>query len=76
MTFLDFVGKPDYVQLKHSTSQYPRVWLVLSYVETPSGLEPNASSMVALLRTEYRGYEEYHFTGVDVCLFAKPEPGP
>jgi len=76
MTFLDFVGKPDYAQLKHSTSQYPRVWLVLSYVETPSGLEPNASSMVALLRTEYPGYEEYHFIGVDVCLFAKPEPGP
>jgi mannosyltransferase len=76
MTFLDFVGKPDYAQLKHSISQYPRVWLVLSYVESPSGLEPNASSMVALLRAGYPRYEEYHFTGVDVCLFAKPEAAP
>jgi mannosyltransferase len=76
MTFLDFVGKPDYAQLKLSISQYPRVWLVLSYVESPSGLEPNASSMVALLRAGYPGYEEYHFTGVDVSLFAKPQAAP
>jgi mannosyltransferase len=76
ITFLDFVGKPDYAQLKHSISQYPRVWLVLSYVESPSGLEPNASSMVALLRAAYPGYEEYHFTGLDICRFAKSEPGP
>jgi hypothetical protein len=76
MTFLDFVGKPDYAQLKHSISQYPRVWLVLSYVESPSGLEANATSMVALLRAVYPEYEEYHFTGLDICLFVKSGPGP
>jgi mannosyltransferase len=76
MTYMDFVGKPDYAQLKRSISQYPRIWLVLSYVESPSGLDPNASSLVALLRTAYPGYTEYHFTGVDICLFAKPEAGP
>ena len=76
ITFLDFVGKPDYARLKHSISQHPRVWLVLSYVESPAGLEPNASSMMALLRAGYPGYEEYHFIGVDVCLFSKPEAVP
>jgi mannosyltransferase len=76
ITFLDFVGKPDYAQLKRSISQYPRVWLVLSYVESPAGLEPNASSMMALLRAGYPGYAEYHFIGVDVCLFSKPEEVP
>ena len=73
ITFMDFVGKPDYAQLKNSINQYPRVWLVLSYAESPSGLEPNARSMVALLNSAYPEYQEYHFTGVDVCLFAKPD---
>jgi 4-amino-4-deoxy-L-arabinose transferase-like glycosyltransferase len=76
ITFMDFVGKPDYAQLKNSIYQYPRVWLVLSYVESPSGLEPNARSMVALLSDAYPEYKEYHFTGVDVCLFAKPDSQP
>jgi hypothetical protein len=76
MTYMDFVGKPDYAQLGRSISQYPRIWLVLSYVESPSGLDPNASSLVALLRAAYPGYKEYHFTGVDICLFAKPEAEP
>jgi mannosyltransferase len=76
ITFMDFVGKPDYAQLKHSIYQYPRVWLVLSYVESPSGLEPNAASMVGLLNAAYPEYKEYHFTGVDVCLFAKPDSQP
>ena len=76
LTYLDFVGKPDYAQLKHSISQYPRVWLVLSYVESPSGLEPTASSLVTLLGSSYPVYKEYHFTGLDICLFAKSDSGP
>jgi hypothetical protein len=76
MTYMDFVGKPDYAQLQRSISQHPRIWLVLSYVESPSGLDPNASSLVALLRAAYPGYTEYHFTGVDICLFAKTEAEP
>jgi mannosyltransferase len=76
MTYRDFVGKPDYAQLKHSISQYPRVWLVLSYVESPSGLEPNAASPVALLGPAYPGYKKYHFTGVDIWLFGNPEAAP
>jgi len=73
---MDFVGKPDYAQLKHSIYQYPRIWLVLSYVESPSGLEPNARSMVALLDAAYPEYNEYHFAGVDICLFAKRDSRP
>ncbi len=76
ITFMDFVGKPDYAKLKNSIYQYPRVWLVLSYVETPSGLEPNATSMVALLNAAYPEYKEYHFSGVDICLFAKRDSRP
>jgi mannosyltransferase len=76
LTYLDFVGKPDYAQLKHSISQYPRVWLVLSYVESPSGLEPTASSFVTLLGSSYRVHKDYHFTGLDICLFAKSDLGP
>ena len=76
MTYMDFVGKPDYAQLKHSISQYPRVWLVLSYVESPSGLEPTASSLVTLLGAAYPVRKEYHFTGLDICLFAKSDSGP
>jgi len=29
--------------------------------------------MVALLSDAYPEYKEYHFTGVDVCLFAKTD---
>jgi mannosyltransferase len=76
MTYLDFVGKPDYTQLRNSISQYPRVWLVLSYVESPSGLEPTASSLVKLLGSSYPVYKNYHFTGLDLCLFAKSDLGP
>jgi mannosyltransferase len=73
MTYLDFVGKPDYSQLRNSISQYPRVWLVLSYVESPSGLEPTASSLVKLLDSSYAVHKDYHFTGLDLCLFAKSD---
>src|SRR6266576_6742357 len=32
--------------------------------------------MVGLLNAAYPEYKEYHFTGVDVCLFAKPDSQP
>ena len=76
MTYLDFVGKPDYAQLSHSISQHPRVWLVLSYVESPSGLEPTASSFVTLLGSSYPVHKDYHFTGLEICLFAKSDLAP
>jgi len=69
VSFLDFVEKPDLSQpdrLLHS----PRVWLVLSYAKTPSGLDATASTLVRLLASSYRNVETRSFSGVEVRLYS------
>ena len=71
ITFLDFVEKPDYSQLKRSLPQHQRVWLVLSQVEGSSGPDAVASSLENLLRSDYAGAEQRNFPGLQVLLYSR-----
>lgn len=73
ITFLDFVEKPDLHQLAKSLPQYPRVWLVLSYAETPTGLDPNSQSLESLIAASHPAREEQDFPGLQVLLFKQAE---
>src|SRR5439155_1334620 len=58
ITFLDFVEKPDLNQLAKSLPQYPRVWLVLSYAETPAGPDPTSKSLVSLIAASHPAQQD------------------
>jgi hypothetical protein len=65
ITFLDFVDKPDLAQLEQSLPQYQRVWLVLSYVETPTGLDPTTQAVEELIRRSHPvQQQEFRYPGV------------
>jgi hypothetical protein len=70
VTFLDFVDKPDLVELGKSLPQYQRVWLVLSYAETPAGLDANAQAMEELIRASHP-IAQQEFQHPDVVLYAR-----
>ncbi len=71
ITFLDFVEKPDYIQLGRSLPPYQRVWLVFSNAKTPSGLDSTASSLSQLLSADFPNVEQRHFSGLDIFLYSK-----
>jgi len=72
MTFLDFVEKPNDIELERSLPQYPRAWLVLSYAETQSGL-PDARSVElnGLLHDFYSNVEQRDFPRIEILLYSK-----
>jgi hypothetical protein len=68
ITYLDFVEKPDAAQLERSVPQYQRIWLVLSYAETATGLDPTTQTMESLiLRSHPRAQQEFRYP--DVVLY-------
>ena len=71
ITFLDFVEKPDYRQLERALPQYQRVWLVLSNVRTPSGLDSTASSLSRLLSLDYPRAERQQFDGLEIITYSQ-----
>jgi len=70
ITFLDFVEKPDLAQLERSLLQYPRVWLVLSYAETPTGLDPTTQTIENLTGRSHP-VSEQKFRHPDVILYTR-----
>ena len=71
VTFLDFVEKPDDVQLERSIPEHPRAWLVLTYAETQSGL-PDARSieLTKLLGKFYPVVVQRDFPGIEILLYS------
>jgi hypothetical protein len=76
LTFLDFVEKPNDVELERSLQQHPRAWLVLTYAETRSGL-PDARSVElnGLLHDFYSNLEQRDFPGIEILLYSKGTVG-
>jgi mannosyltransferase len=74
ITFLDFVEKPDYTQLEHLTSQYQRVWLVLSQVGGPSGPDAVTTALQSLLGPVYVNVEQHNYAGLEILLYSKTSP--
>jgi hypothetical protein len=72
LTFLDFVEKPDDVELERLLPQHPRAWLVFTYAESPAGLpDPRSVELSKLLRDFYSVAEQYDFPGIEVLLYSK-----
>jgi mannosyltransferase len=71
LTFLDFVEKPNDAELERSFPQHARVWLVLTYAETHSGL-PDARSveLTGLLHNFYAAVEQRDFPGIEILLYS------
>jgi mannosyltransferase len=76
LTFLDFVEKPNDVELERSLPQHPRAWLVLTYAETQSGL-PDARSVElnGLLHDFYSNVEQRDFPGIEILLYSNGSVG-
>jgi hypothetical protein len=76
LTFLDFVEKPDDVEIEQRLPSHPRVWLVLTYAETQSGLPDSRSlELTTLLGKAYSAAERHNFAGVEILLYTKGSPG-
>jgi mannosyltransferase len=71
VTFLDFVEKPDDAEIESFLPQHPRVWLVLTYSETQSGL-PDARSieLTKLLGKFYPVVVQRDFPGIEILLYS------
>jgi hypothetical protein len=66
--YLDFVEKPDFDAISRALSPHPRVWLVLTYVETPSGPESTAVRLRELVMAQHPTCQSRTFTGIEVLL--------
>jgi mannosyltransferase len=72
ITFLDFVEKPDPVELAHSIPSYRRVWLVLTYAKTPSGLpDARTEELTQLLGLTHANVEQDEISGVKIMLYSR-----
>jgi len=76
ITFLDFVEKPNDVELERLLPQHPRAWLVLTYAKAQSGL-PDARSveLTKLLGNFYPTVEQRDFQGIEILLYSKRNGG-
>jgi len=76
LTFLDFVEKPNDVELERLLPQHPRAWLVLTYAETQSGL-PDARTieLSKLLGNTYSTVEQHEFPGIEILLYSSKNAG-
>jgi mannosyltransferase len=76
ITFLDFVEKPDDVELERLLPQHRRAWLVLTYAKTQSGLpDARAVELTRLLGNFYPTVEQRDFQGVEILLYSKRNGG-
>jgi mannosyltransferase len=69
ITFLDFVEKPDYARLSNEAPKYPRIWVILSHAETPSGLDRVGTSLTSLAGVTHAHVQQARFNGIDVFLY-------
>lgn len=71
ITFLDFVEKPNYSSLEHELPQHPRVWLVLSHAEGPTGIDSTGTALADLIATNKVVRQRLDFNaGLDIFLYA------
>jgi mannosyltransferase len=74
LTFLDFVEKPNLLELERLLRQHPRAWLVLTYAESQSGMPDSRSlELSKLLGTFYPTFQQQDFQGVEVLLYTKED---
>lgn len=70
ITFLDFVDKPDLAELERTLPRYERIWLVLSYAETPSGLDANTQAIENAIRRSHP-LRQPQFQNPDVVIYTR-----
>ena len=77
ITFLDFVEKPDYSFLQRALPQHPRVWLVRSHAEAPTGIDSTGTGLADLIAANKAVTRRLDFNaGLDIVLYAKPRATP
>jgi len=71
ITFLDFVEKPNDMELARLLLQHNRAWLVLTYAESPSG-QPDArtNELSNILGNIYPAVEQHDFPGIDIKFYS------
>jgi mannosyltransferase len=70
LTFLDFVEKPNDVELERLIRQHQRAWLVLTYAETQSGLpDSRTAELSKILGNIYFVVEQHDFPGIEILLY-------
>jgi hypothetical protein len=75
LTFLDFVEKPNDAEIEQRLTEHLRVWLVLTYAETQSGLPDSRSlELTTLLGKAYPVAERHDFSGIEILLYTKGNP--
>jgi len=72
ITFLDFVEKPNHLELASLLPLHGRTWLVLTYAKTPLG-QPDArtAELRQLLQPPYTLVEQHDISGVTILLFSR-----
>jgi len=77
ITFLDFVEKPNYSSLERALPQHPRVWLVLSHAEAPTGIDSTGTALADLIAANKIVKQRVYFNaGLDIVLYATPGATP
>jgi len=72
LTFLDFVEKPNDVELERLLPQHPRARLVLTNAETQAGMpDARALELSKLLGNAYPRFEQHDFPGIEILLYTK-----
>jgi mannosyltransferase len=74
ITFLDFVEKPNYAQLGPEIQQHPRVWFVITSINTPSGLDKTTAALSTLISGAVPLTDRRDFGGIQVVLYSKTVP--
>jgi mannosyltransferase len=69
ITFLDFVEKPDYLQLQHAITEHSRVWFVISHSSLRSGRDRTESNLAELLGASGNIVEQHDFGGIGIVLY-------
>jgi mannosyltransferase len=69
ITFLDFVEKPDYVQLRQTILQHPRVWFVVSHASLTSGRDRTESALAGAIGDMQALVDQRDFGGIQVLLY-------
>ena len=71
ITFLDFVEKPDYLQIQRAISQHPRVWFVVSHTSLTSGRDRTESNLAGVIGGTQLVIDQRDFGGIQVVLYGR-----
>lgn len=71
ITFLDFVEKPDYLQIQRAIPQHRRVWFVVSHASLTSGRDRTESNLAGVIGAMQRLIEQRDFGGIQLMLYGR-----